>query len=63
VVVVLDTGEVEPFLSSENIDVRPTDQPFVPGRAPITAARSEARDDVWRDVFVCQEGKSSGFTP
>ena len=36
----------------ENIDIWPTNQLFVPGRAQITAALSKARDDVWSDVLV-----------
>jgi hypothetical protein len=36
----------------ENIDIRPTNQLFVPGRAQITAARSKARGDIWSDVLV-----------
>lgn len=36
----------------ENVNIRPTNQLFVPGGAQITAARSQARDDVWSDVLV-----------
>ena len=36
----------------ENIDIRPTNQLFVPGRAQIAAAYAKARDDVWSDVLV-----------
>ncbi len=36
----------------ENVDIRPANQLFVPGRAQITAARSKARDDVRSDVLV-----------
>jgi hypothetical protein len=36
----------------ENVDIRPANQLFVPGRAQIATTRSKARDDVWSDVLV-----------
>ena len=36
----------------ENIDIRPANQLFVPGRAQITAARPKTLNDVWSDVLV-----------
>ena len=36
----------------ENVDVRSTNQLFVPRRAQIAAARAKSCDDVWSDVLV-----------
>jgi hypothetical protein len=36
----------------ENVDIWPTNELFVPGRAQITAARSKTLNDVWSDVLV-----------
>ena len=36
----------------EHLNIRPTNQSFVPGRAQIAAARSKACDDIWGDVLV-----------
>ncbi len=36
----------------ENVNIRPTNPLFVPGRPQITAALSKARDDVWSGVLV-----------
>ena len=47
----------------ENLSVRSTYQTLFARRTQIAAARSESFNDVWTDVLVCQEGKSSGFTP
>jgi hypothetical protein len=41
----------------ENLNIRSTNQAFFRGRAQVAAARSEAFDDVWTDVLVCQEGE------
>ncbi len=36
----------------ENVDVRSTNQLFVPRRPQIAAARAKSVDDVWSDVLV-----------
>ena len=39
----------------KNIDVRPTEQLFVPRRTQLVAVRPKGCDDVWSHVLVCQE--------
>ena len=41
----------------ENLNIRSTNQTFFRDRAQIAAARSEAFNDVWSDVLVCEEGE------
>jgi len=45
----------------ENLNVRSTNQVLFPRGAQIAAARSEAFNDVWTDVLVCQEGEIERF--
>ena len=43
------------FCALDNIDIRPANQLFVPGRAQITAARSKTLNDVWSDMRILTE--------